>query len=74
MTYNTVENLKKIPLTVPSGDTVYLEDVANVYTTTDSSSSIARYDGNDTISVSISKQQSATAMELSNQVKKTISV
>ena len=73
MTYNTVENLKKIPLTVPSGDTVYLEDVANVYTTTDSSSSIARYDGNDTISVSISKQQSATAMELSNQVKKTIS-
>lgn len=72
MTYNTVENLKKIPLTVPSGDTVYLEDVANVYTTTESSDSIARYDGNDTISVSISKQQSATAMELSKQVEKTI--
>lgn len=72
MTYNTVESLKKIPLTVASGDTVYLEDVANVYTTTDSSDSIARYDGNDTISVSISKQQSATAIELSNQVKKTV--
>ena len=72
MTYNTVENLKKIPLTVPSGDTVYLEDVAKVYTTQNSSDSIARYNGNDTISVSISKQQSATAIDLSNQVKKTV--
>lgn len=72
ITYNTVENLKKIPLTVPSGDTVYLEDVAHVYTTSESGDSIARYDGNDTISVSISKQQSATAMELSGQVKKTV--
>ena len=72
MTYDTVESLRKIPLTVSTGDTVYLEDVANVYTTADSSDSIARYNGNNTVSVSISKQQSATTIELSNQVKKTI--
>ena len=72
MTYDTAESLRKIPLTVSTGDTVYLEDVANVYTTADSSDSIARYNGNNTVSVSISKQQSATTIELSNQVKKTI--
>lgn len=72
LTYDTVELLQELPLTTADGSTVYLRDVANVYTTTEDADSIARYNGEDTISISISKQQSATAMELSSQVNKVI--
>ncbi|HJB08312.1 MAG TPA: efflux RND transporter permease subunit [Candidatus Enterocloster faecavium] len=70
--YDTVELLKEIPLTTPDGSTVYLEDVANVYTTYEDSDSIARYNGEDTISLSITKQQSSSTVDLSNAVKDTI--
>jgi multidrug efflux pump subunit AcrB len=73
MTYDTVESLKKIPLTVSGKNTVYLEDVANVYTTMESNDSIARYNGEDTVSLSVTKQKSATSVDLSNEVKSVIS-
>ena len=72
MDYDTVELLKEIPLTTPDGSTVYLEDVANVYTTYEDSDSIARYNGEDTISLSITKQQSSSTVDLSESVKETI--
>lgn len=72
MTYDTVELLKAIPLTTADGSTVYLEDVANVYNTLEEGNSIARYNGEDTISVAITKQQSATDVELSREVNKVI--
>ena len=71
MDYDTVELLKEIPLTTPDGSTVYLEDVANVYTTYEDSDSIARYNGEDTISLSITKQQSSSTVDLSESVKET---
>lgn len=72
MNYETVESLKEIPITTTGNYIVYLEDVANVYKTVAETNSIARYDGEETISVSISRQQSSTAMELSSAVEKTI--
>lgn len=72
MTYDTVELLKAIPLTTADGSTVYLEDVANVYNTLEDGDSIARYNGEDTISVAITKQQSATDIDLSRDVNKVI--
>ena len=72
MTFDTVESLKKVPLTVSGKNTVYLEDVAKIYTTADKENSIARYNGEDTVSLMITKQKSSTAVDLSNQVKKVI--
>ena len=54
-TYDTVDLLKEIPLTSADGSTVYLEDVADVYTTTEENDGIARYNGNDTVSCHITK-------------------
>lgn len=73
MKYDSMEMLKDIPLTTSGSSVVYLADVANIYYASDDGASIARYNGNDTVSVQITKQQSATSMELSNQVKKVIS-
>ncbi len=72
MNYDTEELLAEIPLSTSGSGIVYLEDVANIYRATDEADSIARYNGEDTISISISKQQSSTAISLSNQVKQTI--
>lgn len=71
---NTQESLNTIPLTSTksSGTIVYLQDVANVYTAEQEANSISRYNGQETMSVSISKQQSASAMEVSDAVTETI--
>ena len=66
--FDTMESLKKIPITVGSGDIIYLEDVANVYNALEAASGIGRYNGQDTVVVSIKKQQSAGAVDVSREV------
>ena len=70
--YDTMELLKQIPITLGNGNVIYLEDVANVHTAFEDATGVARYNGRDTISLGIKKVQSATAVEVSNAVQKTI--
>lgn len=72
MNFDTEEVLKDIPLTTNGSDIVYLADVANIYKAFDSGDSIARYNGQDTISLQITKQQSSTAMALSKAVNNVV--
>lgn len=72
MNYDTQEALAEIPLTTSGDGIVYLEDVAAIYTHSDPGESIARYNGNDTVSLQITKQQSSTSMALSGQVQRVI--
>ena len=70
--YDTEELLKSIPLNLGNGNVIYLSDVANVQMAKEDASSIARYNGEDTISIGIKKQQSASAVDVSKAVKQTI--
>ncbi len=70
--YDTEELLKTIPLNLGNGNVIYLSDIANVQTTQEDADSIARYNGEDTISIGIKKQQSASAVDVSKSVKQTI--
>ena len=70
--FDTEESLKDIPLTVPGNNIVYLGDIATIETASEKEGSIAHYNGEKTVSLSISKQQSSTAAELSKEVKSTI--
>lgn len=70
--FDTLDLLKQIPISLGNGNVIYLEDIANVGTTLEEVGGIARYNGADTISISIKKQQSATAVEVSDSVQKTI--
>ena len=70
--FDSTEKLKNIALPLPSGDVIHLSDIANVYDALEEPDSIGRYNGNDTISVSIKKQQDATAIETSAEVMKEI--
>ena len=71
--YDTLDLLKQIPISLGGGNVIYLEDISNVSSVLDEVSGIARYNGLDTISIGIKKQQSATAVEVSEAVNQTIS-
>ena len=70
--YPDMESLKKIPITVGKNNTIYLEDVANVYSTLKDAAGIGRYDGQDTVALGIKKQQKSSAGEVSKAVNSTI--
>lgn len=70
--YDTMDLLKQIPISLGNGNVIYLEDVANIHNNLEDVSGVARYDGRDTISLGIKKQQSASAMEVSKAVNRTV--
>ena len=70
--YKDTEKIKNIVIPLASGEVIHLSDIANVYNTLDKTSSLSRYNGEDVISLSIQKQQSASAVELSSEVKAAI--
>ena len=43
VSYDTMESLKTIPITVGSGDIIHLEDIANVHTNLEDPIGIGRY-------------------------------
>lgn len=69
---STLDDLKKVPITTQSGKIVYLEDIADVYTTEEQMGGVSRYNGQETISLSVSKKQDSSAMKLSSDVKETV--
>lgn len=68
-----IERLKKVPLVASGGKTIYLEDVADVSDAEEKQSAIGRYNGEDTVTLSIKKQQKDSAVDVSRGVKKTVS-
>lgn len=70
--FDTLELLKKIPITLGNGNIIYLEDVANVYNTLEEQDSIGRYNGKDTIALSIKKNNDASYTELTDDVMKVV--
>lgn len=70
--HDTIEALKEVPITSGSGKIVYLEDIANVYEAEENRGGISRYNGEETISISITKQQSSSAMDVSSEVQEVI--
>ena len=69
---DTVESLKKVPIVASQGKTIYMEDIANISETSQKKTAIGRYNGEDTITLSINKQQKNSAVDVSKSVTKTI--
>jgi len=72
VSYDTVEALKRIPITAGNGNILYLEDIAVVSRAQEDSSSIGRYNGNDTVLLTIERNQQYTAVDVSDQVREAI--
>lgn len=69
----TVESLKKVPVVAGDGKTIYMEDIADISETSKEQKAIGRYNGEDTITLSINKQQKDSAVDVSKAVTRTIS-
>ena len=70
--YSTIEKLKNLPLLTGTGNTLYLRDLATVSESLEEKSSIGRYNGEDTIGLSLSKTQTESDIAMSREVKETI--
>lgn len=69
---DNVNKLKKVPLVAGAGKTIYLEDVAEITEALKKKETIGRYNGEETITLSINKQQKNSAVDVSKGVKETI--
>ena len=70
--FDTVDSLKNIPILTGNGTTLFLEDIADIYQSKKDATAVGRYDSEDCMIVSVTKAQSASAVSVSNQVKRTI--
>ena len=66
----TVQDLQEIPLYTSTGNLIRLADVADVGWAVQDASSVSRFNGQDTVSVSVTKNQSASTIGMVNDVKK----
>lgn len=68
----TVVQFMDVPLTTNKGQIILLSDVAEVSLSTKEASSINRYDGYDTIGISVSKAQSAGTVDVCKEVTEVV--
>ncbi len=72
VSYDTYESLATIPISLASGDIIHISDVATVEMAQDDRTSISRYNGMDTISLSISKNQTANTVAICNEISEKV--
>ncbi|MBQ6833252.1 MAG: efflux RND transporter permease subunit [Lachnospiraceae bacterium] len=70
--FDTVALLKQIPITLGNGNIIYMDDIANIYLALEDQDSIGRYNGVDTISIGVKKNQDSTDIEVSEEVMKVL--
>lgn len=68
MSYDTMESLKTIPISLSNGQIILLKDVATVGEAQKEATYLSSYDGQETINIGVAKQQSATAQQVSKAV------
>lgn len=68
----TVEDLRQIPLFTATGSLIHLSDVADVEWSQKEPDSISRYNGEETLTVSVTKNQSASTLGVVRDVRKTM--
>lgn len=66
----TVQELQRIPLFTSVGSMIQLSDIAEVGWSQKDADSISRFNGEDTITVSVTKNQTASTLGMVNDVKK----
>lgn len=68
----TIQELQRIPLYTATGSLIQLSDVADISWSVKDAESIARHNGNDTVSISVTKNQSAGTLDVSKDVNKLV--
>ena len=70
--YDSWKDLENIPISLSSGDVIYLSDVATVELAEQEQSSYSRQNGQENISISISKEQSGNTVSICSQISQLV--
>lgn len=70
--YSTTDSLRSLPLMLRTGGIIQLSDVADISEGKRPSGSISRYNGEETVTLNIMKRTSASTIDISEQVIKTV--
>jgi len=70
--FKTLEEIDRVPIMTPNGQIIYLRDVASVHDTYSESTTFARLNSQDALSISISKESDANTVEVVNGVNAVI--
>ncbi|KAB3529688.1 efflux RND transporter permease subunit [Alkaliphilus serpentinus] len=66
--FASLDEIKNMPLTLPTGEIIALRDVAEVSFTNEDISSFSRVNGRDSISISVQKQSGKNTVQVANLV------
>ena len=70
--FKKVEDISNIPLVLPTGNIIYIRDIAKIRDGYKETSSYTRMDGQNSIGVTVQKQSTANTVKVVNEVKKEI--
>lgn len=70
--FKTLDDIKRIPLVLPTREVVYLQDLGTVQETTKEQTSIGRVNDNTAVGISITKQSSANTVAVSREIAKAL--
>lgn len=70
--FGSVDEIAQLPITVPTGEIIHLQDIANVERQLKEQNSISRIDGTQAIGVYVTKQSGANTVSVSDEIQKTI--
>ncbi|MCI8624350.1 MAG: efflux RND transporter permease subunit [Provencibacterium sp.] len=72
VSYPSAQALQTLPLTLATGDVIHLSDIARVGEAQQKASSISRYNGMDTVSLSITKRESASTRAVTGACQRVV--
>ncbi|MEW8973844.1 MAG: efflux RND transporter permease subunit [Tissierellaceae bacterium] len=70
--FNSIDEIKNLPISLNSGAIISLGDVANVELTTNDISAISRTNGRDSINISIQKQSGENTVQVAERINKEV--
>lgn len=69
MEYNNVQKLMQVPIITSTGGVVTLSDIADVSQTKETADTVSKSNGQENISISIQKKQSASVVQVTDKVQ-----
>ncbi len=67
--FSDIKEISSVPIMTPSGQIIYLDDVAQIKDSSSDVTSIARLNGKDALSIAIQKESDANTVDVVNKVK-----
>ncbi len=70
--FNDIYDIEAVPVTLPTGQVIYIRDIATVYDTYSDTSTYSRTNGEESISLSITQESDANTVDVVNAVLETL--